>query len=556
MHLAGDAFAILLGYAIDDDGAWITAGDLAARWRGEAPRAEVYDGYHVGVVYDGRHECRAGVDPLGLFPLHVTSGSADPAAPLVVATTPEAVAAHPAFAPRVDRTALAGILLVHGPLDDRCLAAGVRRAAAGHHLRWTATRGLEQVRAYRPVGREPPPGESPADARRRIDLILADTLRRHRPAGDDTALLLSGGLDSRLVAGVLADEGIPTRALVFGRSADFEVRAGTAVANALGMPCDVISTEDADAGFPARARQIVRFGHLNSAPGGDDFAAGLALADAAPAYVWSGIVFDWTFEPLNFANGRDPRTGAWVFEMALDYMNRWGVPRRELPSLLGPDGLALCDEVIGRLRAACTAGPAPPVIQSSLVRWDQRVRNHIATPLHDTTFVSWPLLPATDRRLVEAILGLPVATYADRRLEAEILLVRSPRLGSIPLDTNSFVFEPLPRGEGASSTLAKLAGKARRTVCRWYWRRWRGFDPRRYERLFNVDHPRWRAVRRAAEPLRPRLHSMLDPEAVDRILPRPEVATDFRNPVNHGGAIRLLLGLALWTDRPDVRAGR
>jgi hypothetical protein len=40
------------------------------------------------------------------------------------------------------------------------------------------------------------------------------------------------------------------------------------------------------------------------------------------------------------------------------------------------------------------------------------------------------------------------------------------------------------------------------------------------------------------------LHEHLDPKAVAGILPRPEIRTQFANPVNQGGAIRLLTGLA------------
>jgi hypothetical protein len=50
------------------------------------------------------------------------------------------------------------------------------------------------------------------------------------------------------------------------------------------------------------------------------------------------------------------------------------------------------------------------------------------------------------------------------------------------------------------------------------------------------------------EPLRPLLHEHLDPQAVAGILPQPGVRTNFANPVNQGGAIRLLVGLAIVLD--------
>jgi hypothetical protein len=120
-----------------------------------------------------------------------------------------------------------------------------------------------------------------------------------------------------------------------------------------------------------------------------------------------------------------------------------------------------------------------------------------------------------------------------------------PDLVTVPLDTNSFRFEPAGRGR---SGLGGLRASLRTRLRRLYWQAIRGHDPRRYQRLFNVDHPRWRAVRREVEPLRPLLHRHLDPQALARVLPRTDVRTAFKNPVNAGSAVRLLLGLALVLD--------
>jgi asparagine synthase (glutamine-hydrolysing) len=548
VYQEGHSLGILIGYAIDDDDRWISARDLCTRWH-ERPVADgVFDGYHVGIAFDAARGLVAAVDPLGMFPLH--HAAADGGRTLIVSTTPEAVCGHPAFSRQIDRRGLAGILLVHGPLGDRPLLTGVKRLRTGHRLRWTAGNErharVEEVEAYRLVGTPPPRGETPEDTRRRIDHELAIAIRRHRPAAADTTLLLSGGLDSRLVAGVLADEGIPTRALVLGQHDDYEVLAGTAVARTLGMPLEVVSTESIDADFPQRMRNSVRFSHLNAAPGADDLAEGLALARFAGTFFWSGIAFDWVFEPIGINNGRDPKTGGWCFDRLLTFMNSWGVPRGHVPALLGADGPELCAAVIEELRMACMNGPAEPVVQSALIRWDQRVKNHVATALHRTTFHAWPLLPATDRRLFSAVIGLPVKAYADRRLENDVLRRRRPDLAALPLDRNSFAFHSLAAAD--TSRLGRLGRKLEQRLQKWYWQRVRGFEPRRYERLFNVDHPRWLALRREAEPLRKRLHGLLDARVLDNILPPPDVRTKFRNAVNQGSGLRLLLGLALWHD--------
>lgn len=547
VHRITDTFAILLGYAIDDDGRWITAADLPPRWLSSNGAHDVFDGYHVGVAYDEVRGLAAAVDPLGLFPLH-HGMNADA---VIVATTPEAFRCHPGFAERIDREALAGILLVNGPLDDRPILAGIRRLARGHRVRWQRTGTLAAEVVHRMEGAAAPAGESSADALRRIDDELVRAIRRHRPPAGSTAIMLSGGLDSRLVAGCLTDLGVPARGVILGSPDDYEVVAGKAVAERLGLPHTVASTESRDGDFPTRIRDIVRFSHLNAAPGGDDFAVGLELAGTHEPYFWSGLVLDWAFEPVAHANGRDPQTGGWSFDPLLETMNGWGVSARDLPALLGGDGVDLVAAVVARLREACVAGPSDAITQSSLLRWDQRVRNHVTQAIHPTTFVSWPLVPATDRRLFSAILGLPVHVYEDRRLEEAVLLARRPDLATIPLDTNSFRFDPLVASTGLGRGMRQAASSLRKRLRSSYWRL-RGFDPRRYERLYNVDEPRWRLVRDAAEPWRPRLHSILDNAAVDRILPGPREPTGFPKPVTGGCPLRLLLGLALWHARPAV----
>jgi hypothetical protein len=252
--------------------------------------------------------------------------------------------------------------------------------------------------------------------------------------------------------------------------------------------------------------------------------------------------------------GRD-HAGGWSFERLLGSMNRWGVPIARLATMLGNDGRELVDAVVTQARGACMGGRLLPPVQSALVRWDQRIRNHIGSVLHRTTFNCWPLLPGTDRQFVESILGLPPTAYQGRLLESDILTAMRPDLSRLPVDGNSFSFRMLSQRQARLGRVGRLISKVDRHLRAYYWLRVRGFDPRRYSRLFNIDHPRWRDLRRAAEPSRSRLYEMLDASEVDRILPKPEVQTRFPDPIDGGSPIRLLTGLALWADRPNLAAG-
>lgn len=541
LHRDGDRVGLLIGYALDDDGRWLTARELATAWLAADGDHVAHDGYHVAFAHDPLRGLAAGVDPLGLFPLY---HAAPHDGVTLVATTPEALLAHSLVPRSVDRVGLTGILLAQGLLDDRPLMAGVRRLPMGRRLRAGPGGRPDLRRVFMATGTPPPAGETGAAAHERIaDLMLA-TLRRHRPPGDDTALMLSGGLDSRLVAGCLADLGIPTRAVTFGRTHDLEVLAAEAVARRLGMPIERISTEASDADFTDRIRLAARFNHLSSGPGGDDFACGLRAAATKGRFLWSGIPYDWVFEPVSKHNGYDPQTGTWSFEGLAVMANAWGVPMHRLPAVLGADGPALLAEVLDSLERSCTSGPLAPERQSAIARWNQRVRNHLAAALHQTSFMAWPLMPATDRRFFSAIFGLPVPTFTDRGLEKAILVARRPDLAAIPLDTNSFTFEPLLHSGPPPGPF----GRARRSLTRRLRRGLQPFlpgaDPRRYERLFDVDQPRWRAVRRAVEPLRPLVAGHLDGRALNMVLPPPDRRLRSRSPLQAGSPIRLLCGLA------------
>jgi hypothetical protein len=537
VHRDGDRFAVLAGYAIDDAGRWLDAAGLAAAWLADDGERHAQDGYHVGVAWDPRHGLAAGVDPLGFFPLYhaeLPDGGA------IVATTPLACRCHPAFVPEVDRVGLAGILFAHGLLDDRPLLAGVRRITAGCRLRVVPGGRLESRRVFWFAATPPPPGEPLDAAPARITAEFLQALRRHRPAGDDTLLLLSGGLDSRLVAAGLATAGIHTRAVSLGRARDHELRAATAVADRLDLPLERIDTEEVPIEtFVAAACRTARFCQASSGPIGSDFALGLALATPPATYVWSGITLDWVLEPVSVTSGFDATAGTWSFDRMLTEFNAWGVPLDRLPALLGRDGTALCGALIGRLESDCMSGPLPPERQSSLLRWGQRVRNHLAVSVHGMSFYSWPLLVATDRRFFAACQGLPLAAYRDRWIERELLGRWRPDLATIPLDGNSFLFAPLSAGK--PGRLEVWRAKLRRAL----QGVWPGEDPRRYERVYDVDQPRWRAFRRAAEASRPRLEAHLDAAVLAEVLPPPERRLRSRKPLKVGSPIRLLAGLGL-----------
>ena len=72
-------------------------------------------------------------------------------------------------------------------------------------------------------------------------------------------------------------------------------------------------------------------------------------------------------------------------------------------------------------------------------------------------------------------------------------------------------------------------------------------ERRRYVRLYDLNGPGWRAIRRDAEPYRRRLAGLFVPEVLNECLPPPDVTIALGDPIIDSTGPKLLLGLLLWS---------
>jgi hypothetical protein len=94
----------------------------------------------------------------------------------------------------------------------------------------------------------------------------------------------------------------------------------------------------------------------------------------------------------------------------------------------------------------------------------------------------------------------------------------------------------------AANLLARL-GPAARLLER---RPGRGPDRRFYYRLLDFNGPAWKVARRQAEPHRHKLYALFNEEALDAMLPAPEVDVEVADGIVDSSRMRLLVGLCLW----------
>lgn len=225
---AGGAGCFILGN-LSRDGVGSDAERLLARYRGQGPAGvAALNGYYLAFVSDGE-EVTLGVDLMGLFPLyyHATPDL------LLFATSPTFFLAHPSFRPELRPEGLAGILLTTHLVKDRTLWKGVQRLGLGNMLRWRPGEHASEVRVRTLEASRTYFDRSYGSHLELADAILDQVVRRET-TGRDMTVLLSGGLDSRLLAGYVHEQGRVHQAITLGGPDDIEMQCASLVARKLG----------------------------------------------------------------------------------------------------------------------------------------------------------------------------------------------------------------------------------------------------------------------------------------------------------------------------------
>ena len=214
--------------ALDGEAIGSSADDLLARYLRAGPRFEPPEGWFAAVIWDPRtRELHLVTDRLGSRPIYVVEGTR----PLLVASELKALVAA-GLEPRLDLVGWAELLAYEYANGENTPLAGVRLVppASLMTISGDGRRTIHERWRYRiePVDDADEPGWLEELAER---LECAVDVR----TDDETVLALSGGLDSRCLAALLARSGASTPSATYGapRSEDLEI--GTEVARRAGL---------------------------------------------------------------------------------------------------------------------------------------------------------------------------------------------------------------------------------------------------------------------------------------------------------------------------------
>ena len=513
----------------------LTAPAYAARCAGgEAPPA--FDGLHLAIKFDANGALTVAADLLGTLPVYV----AEAGEALLVATSPALIKAQPDFTAAPDALGIAGLLIANASLRGRTPCRGIRRLGAGRALVAAPGAAPREVTQYA-VSPSDESHDVPAEesALRLYEALIAASAR-HVPAGVPHAMLLSGGLDSRLLAGILVAQGTKLEAITRGDPADIEYRCARTVAAHLGLRQRLLP--HTDHAFKQFERAIWWDGMIAGPASGGSEGLGEVMP-GAPPWIVSGYACDGTLGGTGMAKSFDRVTRTSSPAHLVRRMNAWGVALDSLPRLLRRDMFeGSVETVLAEIREDHEALAGTFLARTWLYELAHRQRFVMGRMFARLAFGGWPRAPQADREVLRVTGGIPLSLRTGRGVQREMLRSFQPGLARLPLDRNDPDTTPML----ANVTDLIRAGIDRRV------RRLRERlgvprpERRYYHREFDFNGEAWRIARRGAEPDRERLYALFERDAVDAMLPPAEVEWRPTGTIEGAAGVKMLAALAVW----------
>jgi asparagine synthetase B (glutamine-hydrolysing) len=509
----------------------------------EAP--PVFDGLHYAATYDERGALTVAVDLTGALPLyHAVSGHA-----LLAASSPALIAVYPEFRAEVDPLGLAGLLVTNGSVRGRTPYLGIRRMASGHVLTAAPGAAPREVRHHViPISTESHDVPAEESALRLYEAFV-DASRRHVPTNVPHTMFLSGGLDSRLITGVLARQGVPLDLITRGDPRDLEYRCARTVARRLHLPHRLVPHTDGSFDLFERA---MWWDGMSSGPGsGGSEGLGEAMRDAQ-RHVVAGYSADSTMggAPAAKIFDRDARQAS--PERLIARLNIWGVSLEALPRLLRRDVFGdSVQTVVDEVREDIMAISETFLARSWVYDLAHRQRFVMGRMWGRFAFGGWPRAPQLDREVLRVSAGIPMPVLTGRRVEREMLTRFHTDLARLRLDRNDPDTTPMLPGV-MDLVRAGIDRRIRR------FRESIGFprpERRYYHRTFDFNGSAWRTARRAAEADRERLYALFERKVVDELLPKPEEPWQPTGLIEGAAGVKMLTGLSVWL-RVGLGGGR
>jgi asparagine synthase (glutamine-hydrolysing) len=412
-------------------------------------------GEFIAAIWDGRAGHLLLVnDRFGLLPHYVLVTSAG----FGFAPRMRPLLEVPGAAPKADVVAIAQYLRFQQLLGERTWLAGVTRLPPASVLRWHPASAQLELRRYwswRDI--EPIDRIGLDEAVEHGTQLLERAVRRRCDAGGRVGVFLSGGLDSRVLAGLAAERG-PLHTFTFGHPGCRDVHYAAKIARATGAIHHVHHLRDGRWLLDVMPRHLA----LTEAQHSFIHAHGMSMLDTASGLVdldltgWDGgTVLRGRLEEYDV----DPPYRECTDESSLEALLFSGFCRR----FTWP---GLTDEEASRLTAAPAGRGLPAFARASFAEEFARTRGWARHRRADWFYVEQHVLRSTinlvvftrsaldvlcpfwDDDLARFLYGLPDDVWATPRFTRAVITRRLPKLARIPneLDLTLPHESPLIRG--------------------------------------------------------------------------------------------------------------
>ncbi len=500
-------------------------------------------GFYMACMWDAPKSIVLGVDILGLFPLYYYSTPEF----LLFSTMHSLFRFFPPFTPEISPRGLAGILLTMHITGEQTLFKDVRRLPVGRILRWQEGEGRREIATekLRPTSAcfQMPYSEN-LDV---FDHLLGKAISKS--ASSRKALLLSGGLDSRLLAGYLSRMPLLDPFTVsVGDETDNEVRFASEVANALGWRQLRIKVDYTR--FPEFARKLVEIEQISN--GFADLAFFQTAEDfhgIAPE-IMTGFAGDIVMGGSHLRAGYDRSRHEHTFAAKFSVINRYGFTPDQIKQLVNPDILGdSVDEALEDLKNAYDSIEGQPFQRTWMFDMNHRLRFHTAASIAwRLSFGSWPKMPYIDKELLEAAFSMPEDTLTERRVQEDLLCRHFPSLAALPLERLTLDTFPLlmPFYRRILASLLRKYSFQRRKQQVLKILKIPVPEARFYFRTFDINNEGWSGVRKDAEQHRAKTERLFVQKVLRELLPAPDIPIRVPEATVDSSCRKLLLAFMLW----------
>ncbi|HAV13877.1 MAG TPA: hypothetical protein DCX06_10370 [Opitutae bacterium] len=434
------SYAFLIGDAIaDTSDDYLSAEELLTMVTEQREQAEAglirHSGFYAWIVVLADDCIYCGSDPFGFFPIYYFQGKDS----LCISTSLNALHAHPEYDASVDPVGFCRYIMENGCSSDRTLEKSGKRLQISRTIRYDLRSGKLTTTQF------PYPGSL---AEKRIHTLEAGiklaaeasikAVKRHTQRGIDSCML-SGGLDSRQLLGIAHQLGHRPVCVTTGTKHTYESINARRVARNLGLKweCSMNKTEPGQKLLDDEMYLTSLGGGFNNTP-----MSWAEIPSIRGSRYLTGLFFDVLMYPMDSVGIEE---GFCNFSFAQNsWIHNFGVIPEILEDLLVNDTFITgFHQAIEEVRAEWEALPSDPIRRQWQTVARYRARAHHGYISWKNAFYNWPIIPAMDVPLHEAIHSIAYELMLDRKLQNETFMATSPDLAKIPLVSVSSKPRPL-----------------------------------------------------------------------------------------------------------------